>query len=102
MFEDLTAPNRSASRPWLHLLDDEVLPEVLEVRAPDHVVWSSLWRRPDAWIGFSLLQGGPGGSTDLRWTLYVDEPAPDDSLTGHMRKRLNTIVNADLRYSYGQ
>jgi len=28
---------------------------------------------------------GPGG-TDLRWTLTVDEPAPDESLTGHMRK----------------
>ncbi len=49
----------------------------------------------------SIWEDGDGG-TDLRWTLYVDEPVPDQSLTGHMRKRLNELINANLRYSYGQ
>jgi hypothetical protein len=39
--------------------------------------------------------------TDLRWTTYVDEPLPDASLTGHMRKRIGEIINANLRYTYG-
>ena len=103
VFEDLTTPNRSEARPWLSLLDDEVAPQILESREPEHVVWSSLWpRRADARITFELPQAGPGGGTDLRWTLTVDEPAPDDSLTGHMRKRINTPIHANLRYTYGQ
>jgi hypothetical protein len=103
VFEDLTAPNRSTARPWLALLDDEVEPVVLESEEPVRVVWSSLWpRRPDAQITFELPQGGPGGGTDLRWTLTVEEPAPDESFTGHMRKRINTLIHANLRYTYGQ
>jgi hypothetical protein len=27
---------------------------------------------------------------------------PDDSELGHLRKRLNQLINADLRYSYGR
>lgn len=85
------------------MLDDEVAPVVLESREPEYVLWSSLWpRRPDARITFQLLEGGHGGGTDLRWTLTVDEPAPDESLTGHLRKRINTLVHANLRYTYGQ
>lgn len=44
---------------------------------------------------------GHGGS-DLRWTLLVEEPLPDASRLGHLRKRINQLINADLRYSYGQ
>ncbi|KQY10069.1 hypothetical protein ASD37_06945 [Mycobacterium sp. Root135] len=103
VFEDLTVPNRSAARPWLNLLDDEMPPVVQESRKPTYVRWSSLWpRRPDARITFDVLQEGTGQGTNLRWTLTVDEPAPDDSLTGHMRKRINTLIHANLRYTYGQ
>jgi hypothetical protein len=35
VFEDLTVPNRSAARPWLNLLDDEIPPVVLGSRKPD-------------------------------------------------------------------
>lgn len=38
----------------------------------------------------------------LCWTIEVDEPRPDDSLIGHLRKRMNVLINADLRYSFGQ
>ncbi|MBN3455139.1 hypothetical protein [Mycolicibacterium mageritense] len=103
VFEDLVSPRTDGIRSWLHLLGDEVAPEVLESREPGYVVWSSLWaKRPDARITFALPQGGTGGGTDLRWTLTVDEPAPDESLTGHMRKRINTLIHANLRYTYGQ
>lgn len=103
VFEDLTVPNRSAARPWLNLLHDEIPPVVLESRKPTQVVWSSLWpHRSDARITFEVLQDGTGEGTDLRWTLTVDKPAPNDSLTRHMRKRINTLIHANLRCTYGQ
>lgn len=103
VFDDLVSPRSTGIRSWLQLLDDEVEPTVLESQEPGCVVWSSLWpRRPDARISFELRQGSTGGGTDLRWSLTVDEPAPDESLTGHMRHRINTLINANLRYTYGQ
>ncbi|MBU8820417.1 hypothetical protein KL864_31565 [Mycolicibacterium goodii] len=103
VFEDLVSPRTDGIRSWLRLLGDEVAPEVLESREPDYVVWSSLWpKRADARITFELPRGGPGGGTYLRRTLSVDEPVPDDSLTGHMRRRINTLIHANLRYIYGQ
>jgi hypothetical protein len=27
---------------------------------------------------------------------------PGDALTGHLRKRLNQLINANLRYTFGQ
>lgn len=103
IFEALTQPNRDPQRMWLLLLDDEVPPKVLRSRRPDTVVWSSLWKkRPDAVIRFDLPRDKGGYGTDLRWTLEVDEPLPDDGLVGHMRKRLNELINANLRRSFGQ
>lgn len=102
VFGDLVSPRTDGIRSWLHLLDDEVTPTVLDSHEPDRVVWSSLWPpRLDARITFELPQG-TGEGTDLRWTLTVDEPAPDESLAGHMRKRINTLIHANLRYTYGQ
>jgi len=94
-------PHRQAARPWLQLLDDEVEPLVLDSHEFDRVVWSTLWlKRPDARLQFDLAD--TDGGTDLRWTLYADAPVPDPALTGHMRKRVNEIINANLRYTYGQ
>ena len=101
VFEALTEPERAAGRPWLRLLEEEVRPRVLECDSPGFVLWSSIWpKRADAVIRVDLTSGGSG--TDLRWTLSVDEPIPDDSLLGHMCKRINQLINADLRYSFGQ
>lgn len=103
IFEALTHPNRDPQRPWLILLNDEVAPRVLEERHPDTVVWSSLWKaRPDAVIRFELPRDEAGYGTDLRWTLEVEDPLPDDGLVGHMLKRVNELTNANLRYSFGQ
>jgi hypothetical protein len=100
VFEKLTNPDLDPQRPWLSLLDNETRPRVLEAQEPDPVVWSSLFvKRPDALVRFDLPPGGEG--TDLRWTLSVAEPLPDDALVGHVRKRLNQLINANLRFTFG-
>jgi hypothetical protein len=56
IFDDLCDPRRQPRRPWLHLLDDEIPPVVLESERPGHVVWSSLWaKRPDARLHFDEI-----------------------------------------------
>jgi hypothetical protein len=103
VFEALTEPNRDPQRKWLVLLDDETDPAVVESREPDCVVWSSLWtKRPDARLRFDLPSDSTGHGTDLCWTLMVEEPMPDDPLLGHMRKRVNELINGNLRYTFGQ
>lgn len=98
----LLDPDRDPVRPWLVLLADEQRPRVLEHRE-DTVVWSSLWpTRPDAQVRFDLPPDRGGSGTDLRWTLLLEEPLPDPLLLGHLRKRLNLLINGNLRYTFGQ
>jgi hypothetical protein len=102
IFEALSDPERDPGRPWLLLLDDEQPPRVIVAEKPDLIVWSSLWKkRPDARIRFDVASDG-GAGTQLRWTLFLTEPLPEPSLLGHMRRRLNEFVNANLRYTFGQ
>jgi hypothetical protein len=97
--EALCEPNRDPARRWLVPLDDEVVPAVLEAEERV-VVWSSLWvKRPEAQIRFDLEEDGQGSL--LRWTLLdVDDPGP--ALLGHMCKRVQQLINGELRYSFGQ
>lgn len=98
VFEALTQPHRQRPRPWLFLLDDEVEPEIIEALAPERVVWSSQWpEHPSARVTIDLESEGPGLGTDLRWTLEVDEPIPSGAAIGHLRRRLNELLNRDLR-----
>ena len=102
VFEALAGLDPDPARPWLLLLADERAPQLIEQQKPNLVVWSSLWeRRPDAQVRFDLTSDGSAG-TRLRWTLFVAEPLPDASLLGHLRKRLNELINANLRYTFGQ
>ena len=102
LFGALIDPDRDPARRWLRLLDDERRPEVVAAAEPHLVVWSSPWdRRPDARSRFELPWYRSGHSTDLRWALLVEEPLHDPSLLGHLRHRVNRLVNADLRYSLG-
>ncbi len=102
VFEALIDPDRDPSRPWLELLDDEQRPTILRADPPGTVVWSSLWtKRPDALVQFDLSSDA-GSGTELGWTLRVAEPRPDDALIGHLRKRMNQLINANLRYTFGQ
>ena len=101
VWRSLAEPHQPGARPWLRLLDDEVEPRVLGAAEPDRVVWSSLWpRRPDDVLTFRLRPAGAG--TALRWTLTTPTEPPDESLTGHLRHRVNLLLWADLRLSYGQ
>ncbi len=36
------------------------------------------------------------------WSLYVEAPVPDPTLRRHMSKRIGDLINANLRYTYGQ
>ena len=101
VFEALAEPERAGGRAWLNLLEDEVQPRLVQRASPGSVVWSSIWpKRSDAVIRFDLAPGGSG--TDLRWTLSVQEPIPGDADIGHMCKRIQQLINADLRFSFGQ
>jgi hypothetical protein len=101
VWQSLTEPRRSAGRPWLVLLDDEVEPTIVEAAEPYRVVWSSIWpSRPHDRIEFDIAPDGDG--TALRWTLRTPDDAPDASKTGHIRYRMNVLINQYLRYSYGQ
>ncbi len=103
MYEALTAPDRDPARRWLKLAADEHAPSVVEAQRHDLVIWSSLWpQRPDALVRFDVSPDAEGERTDLMWTLLVEEPEPAPALLGHLRKRINELVNADLRYSFGQ
>lgn len=100
VFDDLANPLQHNGRPWLTLLDDETVPDILVADRPSLVVWSSIWTsRPDARIRFDL-----DGSMDatVRWTLMVEPPVPDDGQLRHMGKRIGDLVFANLRYTYGQ
>ena len=101
VFDDLVSPAQSGSRVWLDLLDDEVSPRVLESDRPRQVVWSSLWQsRPEDRVVLDLAESG--SDTALTFTLLASGEVPDDSKTGHIRKRINHLLFADLRFSYGQ
>jgi hypothetical protein len=95
-------PDRDPARPWLLLLDDERPPQLISAANPVVIVWSSLWEKlPDARVRFDLASDGAAG-TLLRWTLLVEKSLPDPALLGHLRKRLNELINANLRYTFGQ
>lgn len=101
VFDSLADPHRPGARPWLDLRDDEVEPRVLVAESPASVVWSSLWPdRPDDEIHFSIQPHDRGARLGFR--LLTPEEVPGDGETGRLRFRLNKILFADLRFSYGQ
>lgn len=101
VWESLTSPHAPGTRSWLILERDEVEPVVLEGERPGHLVWSSMWpERPDDRIELTL--SSKGADTALRFRLLAAGEPPDESTTGHIRRRMNVLLWADLRYSYGQ
>ena len=101
VWESLTNPHKQGSKPWLRLLSDEVEPEILRAEEPTRLVWSSLWpSRPHDQVELELTS--VGGETALKFTLLTSDEPPDPSKLGHLRKRLNHLLGADLRFSFGQ
>lgn len=101
VFEALVEPHREPARHWLDLMEGETEPEIVRTVDPELVIWSSIWRdRPDAIIRFDIES--IGNNTMLCWTLFVDDPIPSDSEVVLMRRRLNVLINANLRFTFGQ
>jgi hypothetical protein len=101
VWQSLTDPYASSARPWLNLLPDEVEPTILDSERPVRVVWSSLWpSRPNDQVHLEL--SAAGSETLLRFALLTPDDPPDASKTGHLRRRVNHLLFADLRLSYGQ
>ena len=102
VWASLARPRDPAARPWLELLADEVEPRVIAGEEPTLVVWSSLWPdRPGDRVRFDIAPDDGGGSV-LRWTLLSGGEEPSASRLGHLRYRMNVLVNERLRLSYGQ
>jgi hypothetical protein len=102
LWDTLASPAQEGPRVWLRLGANEVLPSVLEGHRPEVIVWSSLWsRRPKDLIRFDIRSDGGGGSL-LRWTVLTPDEMPSDEDLGRLRYRMNRLVNAELRYSFGQ
>ena len=101
VWDSFVQPEREGTRPWLSLDADEAAPRILGAEEPNRVVWSSLWpSRPNDEVHFELA--AIGSETSLKFTLLTPDEPPDQSTTGHLRHRLNHLLFADLRYSYGQ
>jgi hypothetical protein len=101
VWRSLVEPHDPTARQWLDLVEDETTPRIVGSSEPILVVWSSLWPDlPEATIRFDIEPSGQG--CHLRWTLLSPGPAPSDSKIGHLRFRLNVIINERLRRSYGQ
>lgn len=96
------APRSDGVRPWLRLLPDEVAPRVLASFPPRTLTWSSLWtRHPDLVVGLDCAPHQTG--TLLHVTIEApDEPVLSDATIGHVRHRINHLLFADLRATYGQ
>ncbi|MDO1486636.1 Uncharacterised protein [Rhodococcus rhodochrous] len=102
VYQALIDPDRDPRRPWLILHEDEQRPEVVEAVEPDLVVWTSIWSwRRDARIRFEL-SGSRRSDTAVCWILTVDDPIPDNETILRMRKRVNVLINAHLRSTFGQ
>lgn len=111
---DLVAPRADGPRAWLRLLPDEVAPRVLSSCSPRAVVWSSLWSRHPRLV--VRLDCQPHhGATRLHVRVEApDDAAPSDEMPnvlsdvfsdaaiGHVRHRINHLLFADLRATYGQ
>ena len=70
---------------------------MLEADLPATVVWSSLWNdRPSDVLRFDIRD------QYLTWTLLGEASEADEPRLTQLRHRINEIVNADLRYSFGQ
>ena len=84
------------------MLEDEVEPSIIESVKPELVIWSSIWpKTPEQVIRFELASDGFSG-TALTWILTSPTQLDDPSAVGHRRYRLNHLLWAELRYSYGQ
>jgi len=102
VLEALLRPDRDPARPWLLPGPGEVRPLALE-EGPAHVLWSSPWPdRPGLRVRLDVTARPDGAAgADLRWTLLADAPLPVEEVRP-LRRRLDELLNRDLRQSFDQ
>ena len=101
IWETLADPHRAGSRSWLVLGGGEIEPVVIESRHPTRVIWSSLWAdRPDDRICFDIEADRQGSR--LTWSLDALHPEPALETLDRMRHRINSLINGEMRLSFGR
>lgn len=101
VYAELLRPGGTPPRVWLQLREDEAPPVVTVIREGTELRWSSLWiLHPDVVIDFAVARHGAG--TLLTWTLRTSGPEPSAATVGHLRRRIQELINRDLRFSFGQ
>ena len=96
LFEALTDPDQDPNRAWLLLHPDEQRPTTVAAQAPSSLTWSTLWPQlPNALIHFELSPD-PTGSR-LTWTLLLREPLANAGEVRQLRRRIDQLVNGNLR-----
>jgi hypothetical protein len=97
IYEALSDPLADQTRrEWLDLRDGELPPRVVQAIFPSLVVWASLWPdRPDDQIRFDIED------QRLTWTLMGEAADEDEERLDQLRYRLDVMINADLRTSFG-
>jgi hypothetical protein len=97
IYEALSDPVADqARREWLDLRDGELPPRVVQAVFPSLVVWASLWPdRPDDQIRFDIED------RRLTWTLMGEASDGGRRTPGPIGYRLDVMINADLRISFG-
>jgi hypothetical protein len=97
IYEALSDPLADqARREWLDLRDGELPPRVIQAVFPSLVIWASLWPdRPDDQIRFDIED------QRITWTLMGDASGEDEDRLDQLRYRLDMMINADLRISFG-
>lgn len=65
-------------------------------------MWCPPWARLGCCPAASFELPAVGSETLLRFTLLTPEALPEAGKIGHLRRRLNHLLFADLSFSYGQ
>ena len=87
---------------WLEPRSDERWPKIVASEKPLVVVWSSFWTaRPRDTLRFEIESDGLSGSR-LRWILSTPDDPPDEATLGRMRHRVNSLIDGEMRATFGQ
>ena len=101
LFEALRRPTSGHPRQWLTLQPGEQCPTATAATEPREVVWTTVW--PDltgAVIRFVIETDGPG--SQLTWTLEIPDHPVADVRRATLTRRIDELVNRDLRLALGQ
>jgi hypothetical protein len=101
IWELLSDPFQSEDRPWFDRRDGEQPPMILSATKPQAITRSSIWSdHAELIIEFQIEPCGPGAA--VTWTLLGPEGCLDDLEIRQRRRRLNQLINGQLRDTFDQ